>query len=362
MIDLDQVKALSKIESDKEDIVTLYLNTNNKEFTSKEKIAIRLKDQTAKLRELGFEDDAKLIEERFDLIKLDGTKLVVIISSKANDLFEVLTFNVPMKTQVHVKNKVYIPPLLRILDEYERYALVLVDKKQMRLFTIYMGEIEENEESSQEFPGHHAQGGWSQARFQRHVEEHAKKMMKQASEEVFKVSKKKPFDRLIVGGSKEIISEFENMLHSELKPKVAGSFVGEMFLSNDEVLKRSLEIEEKIEREKEAELIEKLENNLGYDNRAVRGLDKVVRNFEEGKVMQLLIDSEYSAPGKRCQKCGHLSIDEMKCEFCGGDVDFINDIVAELVAEAINKGVVVEYVRNSKSMKKNKNIGAFLRF
>ncbi len=38
----------------------------------------------------------------------------------------------------------YIAPLLEILDEYERYGVVLADKEQARLFTVFIGEIAEH--------------------------------------------------------------------------------------------------------------------------------------------------------------------------------------------------------------------------
>ena len=38
----------------------------------------------------------------------------------------------------------YIAPMLEILDEYERYGVVLADKEQARLFTVFIGEIAEH--------------------------------------------------------------------------------------------------------------------------------------------------------------------------------------------------------------------------
>jgi hypothetical protein len=35
-----------------------------------------------------------------------------------------------------------LAPLLRLLDEHERYAVALVDKEKARLFSVFLGEIE----------------------------------------------------------------------------------------------------------------------------------------------------------------------------------------------------------------------------
>ena len=61
-----------------------------------------------------------------------------------------------------------VAPLLRIMDEYERYAVALVDKTCARLFSVFMGEIEESDAlRDTDAVGRTDQGGWSQARYQR---------------------------------------------------------------------------------------------------------------------------------------------------------------------------------------------------
>src|ERR671918_23291 len=49
-----------------------------------------------------------------------------------------------VRNRARWSDRAYILPLLEILDEYERYGVVLVDKAHARLFTIFIGEIEEH--------------------------------------------------------------------------------------------------------------------------------------------------------------------------------------------------------------------------
>jgi len=39
-----------------------------------------------------------------------------------------------------------VEPLLELLDEYEPYAVALVDKEKARFFSIFLGEIEETDD------------------------------------------------------------------------------------------------------------------------------------------------------------------------------------------------------------------------
>lgn len=363
MLTLAQVKKLAAIESKQEDIVTLVLMTDQQE-QSNEQIKIKLKDLLATLRERNLNQDAKKIEAYFNDINFDGVKAVYVVSSTTNNIFETLIFNVHLLSQVKIARKVFVSPLLRLLDEYERFAVVLIDKERMKLYSIYLGEITEEEKYSQDFPGHHAQGGWSQTKFQRHVEEHARIIMKKAAAEMFKFFQNNSFDRLILGGSKEILGDFKKLLHPELKKRLSGDFTREIFLSDAAILEKSLLIEKEIELKKDQELVARLLESLGQGNKAVRGLDRVLEKFEKGEVMEFIIDSDYIEPGYKCRACGHLSLTDLKCTMCGGELEYFDDLVSELASEAVNKNVKVGYVHEKAAagLKKNKNIGAFLRY
>src|SRR5438105_1493136 len=50
----------------------------------------------------------------------------------------------PVRNQARWSDTPYVAPLLEILDEYERYGVIVVDKAHARLFSVYIGEIEEH--------------------------------------------------------------------------------------------------------------------------------------------------------------------------------------------------------------------------
>ncbi|MBU1119107.1 hypothetical protein KKH43_04465 [Patescibacteria group bacterium] len=362
MLDVKQVKKYSDIVSEKEDIVSLYLNADQSVRTTEE-IRIELKDLLRVVEERGLTKDAKKIDDYLKQDLMRSIRSLMFIASDAQGIFDVLRLPVPVVDQVSVSNKVNVTPLCRMLDEYERYAVIMIDKEKMRLFTVYMGEIEEHDtDALSYFPGHHKKGGWSQARFQRHIEDHTNSMIKDTVKAITRYEKDYPFDRLIIGGSKEVLPEFEKMLPKNLQSKVAGKLSLEMFVSDHDVLEESMRIEEQIEREKEEDLVKRLVDNLGEGNKAVRGMDKVLLMLEEGKAMEIVIDEELEETGKKCTKCDHLALDELKCSYCGGDMEILPDLISEIVNKALNSNVEIEFVRGSDLLKENKSIGAFLRF
>ena len=61
-------------------------------------------------------------------------------------------------------------PLARLDDEHPRYAALLVDTNSARIFVFGTGQLLDEVDVQSPKTKHIKSGGWSQARFQRHVE------------------------------------------------------------------------------------------------------------------------------------------------------------------------------------------------
>src|SRR2546426_686041 len=105
-----------------------------------------------------------------------------------------------------------LEPSRHLMDEYERYAVALVDKEKARLFTIFMGEIEESDAFKDFVPGKHHQGGPSQARYQRHHEAYVHWHLKRVARHLAQILGRRPFDRLILAGPEEATSGLKHLL------------------------------------------------------------------------------------------------------------------------------------------------------
>lgn len=361
MINLQEIRKLSKIKSVKREIVSLYLNCDQKIFTPKE-IEIVLKDL---LKEGGTRlrtKDKKKIKEYIKLSLSKKTKGLVFLISPEKKIWRVYNLVCPVKSKIFIKKSFYLRPLLDLLDEYERYCTVVVDKEKARIFCVFLGEIEEEKDLFKVYPGKHAQGGWSQRRFAGHIEKHLERHLKDVADKTYEFFRKYAFDRLIIAGSKEVLPKFIKMIHPYLRKRLAGQFYIEMFASLNKILKRSLAIEEKIERKKEEEIVKKLEENLGKENRAVCGLKATLKACYKNKILLLIVDEDFSSPGMHCIGCDFSSLDQKRCSYCGAGMQRVEDIVEELCKDVLKSGGKVEFVHKNRRLKKLGNIGALLRY
>src|SRR6266513_290210 len=97
-------------------------------------------------------------------------------------------------------------------DEFSREGGVLVafvGRERGDLYRLRAGRLEEIVEQHDDTPGRHDQGGWSQSRYQRHIEKLVLDHLKEVAEHVDGQIRRLRGPRLIVVASEETRSEFE---------------------------------------------------------------------------------------------------------------------------------------------------------
>jgi peptide subunit release factor 1 (eRF1) len=360
MITPEELKKLNKIKT-KTPTVSLYLNADQK-YNTPDKILIKLKNLLKKSKSIIGEENYKKVLDQARLAPDRESKGVVYFLNPKEDIAYSYKLNKPFVSQIHIENNLHLKPLFSMFDEYERYYTVVLDKEKAKIFSVYLGEIEDLSEVFNDFPGKHDQGGLSQGNFERHLEAIYRRNLREIVDKIRTISKRRSFDRLIIAGSKEILPEFVKMLPSDLKSKLAGEFCTELFENNQHFLDQSLKIEEEIERKKEKEQVKLLVENLGDGNKAISGLDEVLQASFEKKVMKLIVKEGWQKPGYVCTNCDKLIYKEDNCKQCGDNKEEVEDVIDELVQQVIAQGGEVEFVEDSEELEKIGNVGALLRY
>jgi len=358
MITAKEIKKLNEVKSEI-GLVSLYLNTDQR-LQTPEKILINLgnllKEMEDELPKSDRQRIEKFVESELDQ-KIGGIAFFIDLDG---NFWREYKFRKLVRNGIYKENNLHLTQLEELLDEYEQYCVVVVDKEKARVFTVFLGEIQEITEVFNEFPGKHAQGGWSQKRFQGHTEDHLQRHLKEVADKAYSFWQQDNFDRLIVAGSKEVLPKLEKILPNDLKNRLAGEFATELFKSDEHFLQKSLVVEEKIEREQESKQVKELADNLGGGNKAVSGIRDVVQAINDQKVMKLVVSEGFTQPGYYCPEDDLLCLDD---NYGGGrEIEALNDLVDELIQRAIAQGAKIEFVKDSEELRGLGEIGAWLRY
>ncbi len=239
-----------------------------------------------------------------------------------------------------------VEPLVEAVDDAERVAVVLFDKERTRMFSVFLGQIEERHVFVDDVPGKQATGDWfglSQARYARHHEDHVLRHVKRTTRALMDELRELPFDRLIIGGSPEATSMLLHHLPRPLRDRLAGTISIELFAPDSDVLSAALVEAEAAERRDELAQIRALLEASSAQG-AVLGLDATLGVLNEGQVHLLYVAEALDVTGGECPRCQRLMLAVETCPVCGGPVQTVPRISERATAYARAQGARVEHV------------------
>lgn len=296
----------------------------------------------------------------FDRSRVRG---LAFFACSADGFLEVVEAPLPVRNEIVLDQSPHVRQLEALAQKYERFAVVLVDRQRTRLFRFELGELTEHTELFDAVPRRHDQGGRSASNIQRHTDELAHKHLKHAAEVTFEEVQQNAIDHLILGGTHEVVTEFEALLHSYLRDRVVARLAGVMVTASpEEVRHAALEVESEVERKQEAALVSRLRDGVGSGNGGVAGLESTLRALVERRVDTLLVSDGYEAPGWRCPSCRFMGTIGRGCPVCGASMELVPDVVDQALDEALANKCRVEIVRDNADLDVLGRIGALLRF
>lgn len=267
----------------------------------------------------------------------------------------------PTQDRVFFEERFVLWPLQRILDQSDRYAIVLTDKDDARIFLYFQERIEEVTAIKDEIPGRVRYPDRSREieYRNRHVEafhEHFDRV----GEAAFRLLKQDPFEHLIIGGLWETLPQFEGRLHRYLRDRIVARW------DIDVQHTPTPKIEERA-RQEELQFLERQARETWaaiQDQRPSRGAlgpGEVFGALWARRVQALLVDPDATRPGYRCKTCGLLSLDAGTCNQCGGEREEVPDIFEEAARDAIDQSSHVRYWKDP-ALGEVGSIAAFLRY
>jgi peptide chain release factor subunit 1 len=374
-VDHSAVRKLARWDPDGVPITTLYLTVDGRRYPRKSEYEVRLDNLLRRARAQAeaeglskealrsvisdLESIGSFVRDEFER---GDTRGLALFSAKAAGLWEEIRLPRAVRDRATVASAADVLPLEQVLETYRPMCMALVDYEKARVFLSELGRVEEVTDVFDDVPGRHDQGGWSQMRMQRHVDDHRLRHLKRVAEALFQLLKTRPFDSLVLAGPAEARLDLEHILHPYLKERIRAGLTLAMTATLDEVAARCLEVEEDLERRNEAAKVEALTAAAESGGKAVTGLPGTLAALAEGRAGEILVSLDLSAPGFSCPSCGRLADQGPKCPACGSKMEPVPDVVEEAVAQALRQGSRVETIVHPDRLARYGGIGALLRF
>ncbi len=353
----DRIKKLSKIRSSEYPIISLYLHFSHREAREMDRIRIYLKNVSKEIskNEKGeyLKKDIKEIQNFLSNEITPNTHGIAIFSSSPIKLWETFQFWVPLRDGFYISSTPNIKQILRTIDDYETSLLVMVDSEFARIFSITPEAVLHQMIENDDFPGRHKQGGWEQARFARHIEEHMHRHHKQVAEELIYLWDKHRFTNLLLAGQEHILSSFENLLPKRVSESIIGHLKLPIQEKEEIILKEAVHLIRRVEEEKAKKERERYKK-LGL---LVEDWEEIAKAANEGRILRLYVMPDLKKEGWICKSCETVGSElTSTCYVCNGEIKNTN-LVEEIILKVEKSGGIVDI-----SMQMQPNVSAVLRF
>ncbi len=313
-----------------------------------------------------FERDAERITTYLGDVKRSANGLAIFACSARDGFFEAVQLDAPLEQHwLFIGSVPHLYPLARINDQFPRYAALLVDTNSARLFVFGLGAAETQREVRNVKTRKSSMGGWSQARYQRHLENFHLHHMKEVVDVLDRVVREEAIGRIVVACDEIAKPTLMGQLPQHLKEKVIDTVNLDINAPQHVVLSETLEALRERDAETDAEVVERMLNAWRANGLGVVGPEDTLKALSMGQVEELVV---VASPGMLRATAslppdsapGPVDVDT-SAPADGIDPNRLK-LADELVTRAQQTSARIRFVENADLLYEVGGVGALLRF
>ena len=290
---------------------------------------------------------------------------IAIFACAAADFFEGAQLDAPIEeNHLYIFDQPHLYPLARLLDQYPRYAVLVSDTNSARIFVFGRGRTLETEEIQNVKTKRTQVGGWSQMRFQRHVENYHLHHAKEVVEALERVVAEDRIERIILSGDQtNIIPILREQMPKHLQDKVIDVLNLGVDTPEHEILESTMKTLRVHDAVTDAEKVEEMLNQYRAGGLAVVGVADTLAALSNGQVDELLVSASLREIQYSEQK-----VDKVLAAYAPGadveppDASEPRMVADELVRLAQQTSARVTFIEDTSLLASAGGVGATLRY
>jgi peptide chain release factor subunit 1 len=257
----------------------------------------------------------------------------------------------------------HLRPLVPLLGRSDSAIVAVIDRERGLLFKLENRGLAPLADLSEEQPGRHDQGGWSQARYQRHIDELARQHLRSVAEDLDAHVRRGPARRVVVVGPEEARSALADLLAPETRNCVVGWTAGEGYATPAELYDLALPFLEQARVAEETATLARWQEEAGRNGRAASGWDETLEAASDGRVELLLFEENVDRLAYECPACGRAQTQNGACPLDATRLEPRGDGIDLAVHQTLNHGGSVRALaRERHELGPVEGIAALLRY
>jgi peptide chain release factor subunit 1 len=268
----------------------------------------------------------------------------------------------PVPDAIKLERDFYLQPLASLVGKGDGALVAVVNRERGSLYRLRAGRLVEAADLSEEQPRRHDQGGWSQARFQRHIDELAADHFRAVAEQIDRRVRASKGTKVVIACPEEVRAEFEDLLSQEARQSLAGWAAVEAHAGPPEVLEAVKPVLERAREEAESTQLDRFREELGRRGRAVGGWGGTLDAASDARVEVLLYSEGAERPAWQCPQCGRAAAEGGSCPLDGSELEQRAEGLDVALHQTLAHGGSACVIRARRDLDPLEGIGALLRF
>src|SRR3954470_15522133 len=280
------------------------------------------RDELTREQKQGLDADLERLRGFFESeFSREGAHGFAVLCAGLDGMWSPLPLSERVPDLVKLGRTFYLAPLVRLVGQGDGVLVAFVGRERGNVYGLTDGRLEEIQEHFDEQPGRHDQGGWSQARYQRHIEKLVEDHLRGVAEELERQIRRRRGTAVVIVSSEETRSAFEDTLSNDVSGAVIGWTSAEAHAGASELLETVKPLVDEWHAREEGVAAERWQEEAGRDGRAASGWEKTLEAASDGRVELLLVQQGADRPAWECPSCGRATAEGGACPLDGTQLE-----------------------------------------
>jgi peptide chain release factor subunit 1 len=376
-----QLGRLAEFEPVPFPVISLYLNTQpgqhgrdqHQAFIRKEfKARSRTYDQRSSERE-SLDRDLERISRYLETELQPSSNSVAIFACSAGDLFETVQMAAPIDLHwLHIGDRPHLYPLARLESQYPRYAAVVTDTNSARILVFAAGAVVGEHEINNVKTRSTSQGGWSQARYQRHIGNFHQQHAKEVVDALDRIVRAENIQHVVLSCDEVSLQLLKAQMPKHLEDRIVDNVKLEAHAPADAIVRGMQEAMQRLNERTDREKVEAAVGAYRGGGLGVVGPEDTLAALLKGQVDELLITASMqqmqAVPiGQTIGSANDAVLAEpaVQTASAGEAAESAPEVVRladELIAKATQTAAKITFVEDPELLKDYGGVAALLRF
>jgi peptide chain release factor subunit 1 len=373
-ISLDALRELAGFRAERGCAISLYLDLDPSSAPTAGDVATRvrslLSEGAKRLRadlDAGERDGVRGDLERLERFfatefDRDGASGFAVFTAGPDGVWETLPLASPVADSITIEREFHLAPLVPLVGQGAGVLVVMVSRERGSLYLLRDSRLAEIADLTDEVPSRHDQGGWSQSRYQRHIDELAEQHFRAVAAELDRRFRRLGRPRIVVVCTEDARPELADALSSDAAEAVIGWTSAEAHATPAQIQDVVAPVLARWRAEREREALERWQEEAGRAARASAGWAETLEAASDGRVELLLYRDGVQHDAVRCPSCGRVQAEGEACPLDGTAFERSPKGLDLAVRQTLAHGGAVWTVVERQDLAPVGGIGAILRY